>query len=252
MYIQIPSYCPRCDSYFDAHHPRSEGLPTNWRHPFDFPPVLDDAPPIVRYCEKCRKEPGVSRYLKVGFLLDEYLGHCGDQEYARLLRERITRETRAVVSAMEKQMSEMKGGEPSKKEKAKREEAERLRQYHGENAAEFWRDMEVLQRDGKKMLGGEGVGAAVASGSGVKAESRPGSLLQRLRIRPRGRENSAVGVSSGGGPLGNVAERDRSRMYGDGGDDVSIDEYYFDETVRARRESLESRVSSLSGYTLRG
>ncbi|MCJ1245075.1 hypothetical protein MMC30_002276 [Trapelia coarctata] len=252
MHVQIPSYCPRCDRYFDAYHPRSEGPPSNWRHPFDFPPVLDDAPPIVRYCEKCRKEPGVSNYLKVGFLLEEYLSHCDDKEYAKLLRERITRETGAVIPAAVEQKLKVESGELSKKEKAKQEKAEKQKEYHADNAKEFWRDVEMLQREGKKKLKGEGGG--LESGNGKNVESRPRSLLHRLRTRSRGDGGSGLGISTGAGPLGSVVGRDQSLISGYDGDGVSIDEYDSDETIRARRASLVSRDSrySLGGDTLRG
>jgi len=262
MYIQIPSYCPRCVSYFDAFHPRSEGLPSNWRHPFDFPPVLDDAPPIVRYCKECRKEPGVSKYLKIGFLFDEYLSHCGDKEYAALLRERIARETRAVVAAAMEKGLEVKHGDLSRKERAKQEMAENLKEVRAENAKkleefhvknkkEFWKDMEVLQRDRKRILRGEG--GVLASGTEKEGESRPKSFLRRLRGRSRGGESLRLGISTDAGPSGSVAERGQNRTYGHDGDDVSVLTYDSDETIRART-SVVSSVSrlSLGGDTLRG
>ena len=251
MYVQIPCYCPRCSAYFPAEHPRSETPPNNWRHPFDFPPLLDHAPPVVRYCDKCRKEPGVSRYLKAGVLLDEYLSYCDDAEYVKLVRERIAKETEAGKTEVVKRISDEECARLSKKEREERKKKEKLREFHKEETRVFFEDLRVLQEKRIGVLRGEPV---VGSADGRGGESRSKGLFGRLRRWPNREGNSATGEKTRDGHSESMPDKGSRLGYGHDGEDVNIDEYDSDDSSTIGGVSLLSVDTrhSLGGETLRG
>lgn len=196
---------------------------------------------MVRYCEVCRKQPGASGYLKQGFLFEEYLAHCEDEEYVRLLRERFGGVRRGVGKVVEQGQREGGKGRGGKKE---REQAERVREVQDANKREFWRDLEGLQRERKRGLRGKGVDAA--AGNGEHIESRPKGFLDRLRSRS---DRDAGGSISGGGRPGSVVGREQSLKNRRDSEGVNVDEYDSDETVTPGRASTVSSLSSLSSHS---
>lgn len=201
---------------------------------------------MVRYCESCRKVQGASGYLKQGFLFEEYLAHCGDEEYVRLLRERFGGVRRGVGKVGEKR-GEGAGMTAGRKE---REKAEKVREMQEENKKAFWRDLEGLQREGKRVLRG-GAGAPAAC-NGERTESGPKGFLNRLRSRSDRDTGSTVGMTANEGRPGGVARSDQSSGKRRDGDGINVDEYDSAGTMRpgtASTVSSPSRFSSLSGHS---
>lgn len=189
---------------------------------------------------------GTSGYLKQGFLFEEYLAHCGDEEYVRLLRERVGGVRRGVGKVGEKR-GEGAGMTGGRKE---REKAEKVREMQEENKKAFWRDLEGLQREGKRVLRG-GAGAPAACNA-ERTESGPKGFFNRLRSRPDRDTGSTVGMTAGDGHPGSVARSEQSPRTRRDTDDINVDEYDSAETMRPRTASTvssPSRFSSLSGQS---